>query len=313
MFTGIIRHQGSILSTTPQEDKSVVLVLQAPFSHELSEGDSVAVNGACLTVLSSTNTTWTCRLMAETLAKTTLGSLKAKDVVNLEQPATAGDLLHGHVVQGHVDGVGTITDITPVGDDRVIRFQTSSEIMKRIVSKGSITLDGVSLTVVDVVEDSFTVSLMPYTLSHTTLGKNQVGDRVNIETDKGKPTVWFSGIVVRGEGRGKALGFPTANIKLDPSSVFTEEGIFACRVLLENDPTLYAGALHAGPRPTFPDSPSSVEIHLLHFPDQDIYGQQIRFTVIEKIRDTKKFESLKDLTSAITKDVENIAAILMNR
>jgi riboflavin synthase len=313
MFTGIIRHLGKIVSNTAQEDGSVVLEIEAPFSSELSEGDSVAVAGACLTVLSHTDTTWTCRLMAETIKKTTLGTAKPGDIVNLEQPAKAGDLLHGHIVQGHVDGLTTITEITSHGDDRVIRFQPTKEVLEHIVPKGSVTLDGVSLTVVDITDGSFTVSLMPYTLMHTTFEKKVVGDTVHIETDKARAMNWLSGKVVQGEGRGKNLGFPTANISLNSSSSFTEEGVFACRVMIEHDPTIYGGALHAGPRPTFPNSSPAVEIHLLHFPNQDIYGKEIRFTVVEKIRNTERFESLDDLKSAIQEDIEKIIAILLSR
>ncbi len=310
MFTGIIRHFGTIVSNTRQEDDGILLEIAAAFSPTLSEGDSVAVAGACLTVLSHTDTTWTCRLMAETIQKTTLGNAQFGDIVNLEQPAKTGDFLHGHIVQGHVDGVCTITDITSQGDDRVITFQTPKESLKHIVPKGSITLDGVSLTVVNVTEDSFTVSMMPYTLAHTTFQYKKIGDVVHLETDKARRELWFSGTVVRGEGRGKTLGFPTANIALDATSSFEHVGVFACRVMLENDPTLYAGALHAGPKPTFPDSPASVEIHLLHFPDQDIYGKQIRFTIKEKVRDTKKFDSESELVRAIREDIEKITAIL---
>lgn len=313
MFTGIIRHLGKIVTNTPQEDGSVLLEIEAPFSSELSEGDSVAVAGACLTVLAHTDTTWTCRLMAETIKKTTLGSVQPGDIVNLEQPTKAGELLHGHIVQGHVDGIATITTITPQGDDRVMEFTPPKELMQHIVSKGSVTLDGVSLTVVDVTEDSFTVSFMPYTLSHTTFKDKKVGDFVHIETDKGRTATWFSGHVVQGEGRGKGLGFPTANITFDISSTFAGEGVFACRVMVENDPTIYGGALHAGPRPTFVDSSPSVEIHLLRFPDQDIYGKELRFTIVEKIRDTKKFESSEQLITAIHEDVEKITTILLNR
>ncbi len=313
MFTGIIRHIGSVVSNTTQEDGSIILEITAPFSSEISEGDSVAVAGACLTVLSHTDTTWTCRLMAETIKKTTLGSLRPGDTVNLEQPTKAGELLHGHIVQGHVDGVATIAEITPYSDDRVIKFQPTKEVLQHVVPKGSVTLDGVSLTVVDVSEDWFTVSMMPYTLAHTTFKKKAVGDTVHIETDKSRAPVWFSGTVTQGEGRGKDLGFPTANIALDESSVFAEEGVFACRVMIENDPTIYAGALHAGLRPTFPDSPSSVEIHILHFSNQDIYKQGIRFMIVEKIRDTKKFTSLEQLIAAIAEDIQVITAILLNR
>lgn len=313
MFTGIIRHIGTVVSNTLQADGSIVLEITAPFSTALSEGDSVAVAGACLTVLSHTDTSWTCRLMAETIQKTTLGNLQPGDKVNLEQPTIAGDLLHGHIVQGHIDGIATISAITPQGEDRIIEFTPPRHLMAHIVSKGSITLDGVSLTVVDAKQHSFTVSLMPYSISHTTFKDKGVGSTVHIETDKSGAPQWFSGTVVRGEGRGKDLGFPTANISLDTTSSFSEEGVFACRIMIENDPTIYAGALHAGPRPTFPNSSPSTEIHILHFPNQDIYDKGVRFMIVEKIRDTKKFDSLAQLTAAIQEDIAAITAILVNR
>ncbi len=273
MFTGIIRNLGTIVSNTRQEDGSVLLEIQAPFSDELSEGDSVAVAGACLTVLSHTDTTWTCYLMAETLDKTNLGNLKSNDKVNLEQPAKAGDLLHGHIVQGHVDGVCKIVEITPFGDDKVIRFAPPKELLQHIVSKGSVTLDGVSLTIVDVDDTSFTVSFMPYTLSHTTFGNKKIGDSVHIETDKGRTSTWFSGIAQKGDGRGTSLGFPTANISLHDTSTSLPIGVFAARAMIANDPTIYAAALHSGPRPTFPGASPSVELHLINFAPRNLYGK----------------------------------------
>ncbi|MEK7499843.1 MAG: riboflavin synthase, partial [Patescibacteria group bacterium] len=265
MFTGIIRHIGTIVSNTRQEDGSVILEIAAPFSANLGEGDSVAVSGACLTVLSHTDTSWTCRLMSETIKKTNLGNLKSNEKVNLEQPAKAGDFLHGHIVQGHVDGVCKIITITKQGNDSLIAFQPPKELLQHIVSKGSVTLDGVSLTVVDINDTSFTVSFMPYTLSHTTFGNRKIGDSAHIETDKGRTSTWFSGTAQKGDGRGTSLGFPTANITLSDPSITLPIGVFAARAMIANDPTIYAAALHSGPRPTFPGASNSVELHLINF------------------------------------------------
>lgn len=311
MFTGIIRHFGTLQKSTKEADGSIILEITAPFSQELTEGDSVAVNGVCLTVLSHTDTTWTCRLMAETIKKTTLGLLPIHSQVNLELPAKVGDTLDGHIVQGHVDAMCSITDIAVHGDDRIFTLQPPQEFLSRITPKGSIALDGVSLTVVDVADDTFTVSMMPYTLKHTTFGAKKIGDTVNMETDHSQHTQWLSGTVIRGDGRGKTLGFPTANIKLDSPSAFPEQGIFACRVMVADDPTMYAGALHAGPRPTFIDALPSVEVHILNFHEQDVYEKKIAITVLQKVADIQKFDTTDELIAAITENVATIRAILV--
>lgn len=310
MFTGIIRHMGRISAVATKPDGSMTLEIEAPFAADLKEGDSVSVNGACLTVLSHTDTTWTCYLMAETIQKTTLGNLHAGDTVNLELPAQAGDRLDGHIVQGHIDGVCAITHIENRGDDKIYTLTPPFALLQFITPKGSIALDGVSLTVVDVVNNTFTVSLMPYTLSHTTLGEKAVGDSVHVETDKMRQPIWHTGTAVRGEGRGAELGFPTANVTLDAYSPLPEEGIYACRAFLNDDPTLYAAALHVGPRPTFTDSPASVELHILNFPSRELYGTTVRFTCVQKIRDVAKFDSVEDLQKAITEDVQKASEIL---
>lgn len=311
MFTGIIRHIGTIQTVTFQADGSMELEIEAPFSATLQEGDSVAVDGVCLTVLSHTNTTWTCRLMAETIAKTTLGSLTPATRVHLELPTMAGEGLHGHIVQGHVDGVCTIVAITPQGDDKIFTFQPPQEYMRRITPKGSIALNGVSLTVVDVRYDTFTVSIMPYTLQHTTFGNTNIGDAINMETDHSRQASWVSGIATKGDRRGTALGFPTANIVLDDTTLLPPEGIYAVRAKIAGDPTLYAGALHVGPRPTFADATVSVELHIINFPSRDLYDEHIQFTIVEKIRDVATFTSPQALSEAIRQDVLKATAILM--
>ena len=309
MFTGIIRAIGVIDEVVKESDGAVVLTIQAP-SSELHEGDSVAVNGVCLTVLNHTTSSWTARLMQETLQKTNLGTLTSGQHTNLELPVQAGEGLHGHIVQGHVDGTGTIIAITPKGDDRIFEIQVEKTIVKNIIQKGSIALEGVSLTVVDVTETSFTVSLMPYTLSHTTLGEKEVGSVVNIETDKHTAAAWLSGVVVEGDKRGTGLGFPTANIQLNEKNTGIAEGVYAVRAMIADDPTIYAGALHKGPRPTFEGATDSVEVHLINFPAKDLYDKTISFTVIKKIRDIEKFDSAETLVEAIKNDVQVAISIL---
>lgn len=310
MFTGIIRNTGTLSSVAKEASGAVLLEIATELSASMHEGDSVAVNGVCLTVLEYTDSAWTARLMQETLNKTTLGNLRVNQKVNLELPVASGERLHGHIVQGHVDGVCEISAITLAGDDRIFTLKPPKELLKNISAKGSVALGGVSLTVVDVFPDSFTVSLMPYTLSHTTLGQHNIGDKVNIETDKHTQALWHTGIVQKGDQRGTSLGFPTANITLEDSSGALQEGVFAARAMIAGNPTLYAGALHVGPRPTFPGASSSVEIHLINFPIRDLYGEKISFAVIEKIRDIEKFNSEEDLVQAIRQDVQKATEIL---
>ena len=183
MFTGIIRHVGSIASTAKEGSQAVVLTIKTPLAGQLREGDSVAVNGTCLTVLAATKKDWQARLMAETLQKTNLGNLKKGSVVNLEQPLRLNDTLDGHFVQGHVDGVGVVIGSKPVGDDRVFTIKPPSFLLPFFIPKGSVSLDGVSLTVVEVLQNSFTVSLMPYTLEQTIFSEVKTGYKINIEVD----------------------------------------------------------------------------------------------------------------------------------
>ncbi len=183
MFTGIIRHLGKITAVTKQPDEAVVFAITTPLSQDLNEGDSVAVNGVCLTVLKKQNDVWQARLMAETLKRTNLGVLQKDGMVNLERPLTVNQLVDGHLVQGHIDGVCKIIDITPVGSDKVFSFQPPTNLLPYLIPKGSVALDGVSLTVVDVDSTHFTVSIMPYTLEMTTFGQREIGDQINIEVD----------------------------------------------------------------------------------------------------------------------------------
>lgn len=182
MFTGIIRHKGTVKSAA-KRDGAVVFDIETPLSAEVAVGDSVAVNGACLTVLQTTKTTWQARLMSETLTKTNLGDLLPGGAVNLERPPSMNQGLDGHFVQGHVDGVCTVERIETIGDDSIFTFKAPAALLPYLIPKGSVALDGVSLTVVDVHNDTFTVSIMPYTMQETTFGSRSTGDRINMEAD----------------------------------------------------------------------------------------------------------------------------------
>lgn len=182
MFTGIIRHRGTIASFNRQPDAAVISI-ETALATEVAEGDSLAVNGACLTVLEHNPKTITFRLMKETLDRTNLGQLEKESIVNLERPVAAGERFDGHFVLGHVDGVAKIAAIEEAGDDRIFVFEPPTDITKYLIPKGSIALDGVSLTIVEAHKQSFTVSIMPYTLEHTTFGQAKRGDHVNIEVD----------------------------------------------------------------------------------------------------------------------------------
>ena len=146
-------------------------------------GDSIAVNGCCLTVAERDGDTWTADVMQETLDKTSLAGVQPGDKVNLERAVTPTTRLGGHIVQGHVDGVGTIASRTPSEHWEVVDVSMPSELARYLVDKGSVTVDGVSLTVVEARADGFTVSLIPETLARTTLGSRRPGDRVNLEVD----------------------------------------------------------------------------------------------------------------------------------
>jgi riboflavin synthase len=182
MFTGIIEEVGEI-AQTQQQGMAVFFGIRASFAKELKEGDSVCVNGACLTVVAVQLPLFWVEAVEETLARTNLGFLKPGDKVNLERALSVAGRFGGHFVQGHVDGTGVIAQIVPRLRSKVMRIHTPKELMQYIVPKGSIAVDGVSLTVVDVGGDWFTVSLIPFTLEHTTLGLRKVGDVVNLEVD----------------------------------------------------------------------------------------------------------------------------------
>ena len=179
MFTGIVRHVGQVRSAAPTAGGARLTIDLGPLADGLAPGDSVAVDGACLTATSIDGAVVSFDAVAETLAKTTLGALRAPMRVNLERALSVDASLDGHLVQGHVDGVATVKSITPTA----WTFSAPRELASQLVPKGSVAVAGVSLTVVDAGADSFSVALIPTTLGETTLGEIRVGQAVNIETD----------------------------------------------------------------------------------------------------------------------------------
>lgn len=183
MFTGLVQEMGTVVSTRPT-DQGVRLVIEAPDSaKELAVGDSICTHGVCLTCVEREQNRFSADVSAETLRRTNLGSLKTGSHVNLELALRIGDRLGGHLVTGHIDGVGRLLSIVEEGDSRLYTFEAPAEVMRFVVAKGSIAVDGVSLTVAGMQENAFRVALIPHTLRVTTLGKLRPGDLVNLEAD----------------------------------------------------------------------------------------------------------------------------------
>lgn len=183
MFTGIIAELGTITAVTPSED-SVRVTVRAPRAiAKAGHGDSIAISGVCLTVIEQTDDSFVADVMGQTITMSNPNQWAVGRTVNVESAMAAGEQLGGHIVQGHVDGTATVLDTRQSGDWRVIRFALRPEHAPLIVDKGSITVDGVSLTVSTVGDDWCEVSLIPETLVATTLGALEPGDTVNIETD----------------------------------------------------------------------------------------------------------------------------------
>ena len=184
MFTGIVEELGNVESLEDQGD-AIRLTVRGPLvTSDAGLGDSISVNGCCLTVASADGEgTFTADVMHETLAKTSLGALEPGSRVNLERAVTPTTRLGGHIVQGHVDGTGAVVRRTPSEHWELVEISLPRELERYLVAKGSITVDGISLTLVDVGAESFTVSLIPETLARTTLGFKQPGDVVNLEVD----------------------------------------------------------------------------------------------------------------------------------
>jgi riboflavin synthase len=183
VFTGIVEELGRVEAVADQGD-AVRLTVHGPLVvADAAAGDSIAVDGCCLTVAERDRATFTADVMQETLEKTTLGQLAPGARVNLERAATVSTRLGGHIVQGHVDGTGRIAARSPSEHWDLVEVAAPAELARFLVDKGSVTVDGVSLTVVRAGEDGFTVSLIPETLARTTLGSKSPGDRVNLEVD----------------------------------------------------------------------------------------------------------------------------------
>ena len=183
MFTGIIEEIGTIKGIK-RGNRSVVLEVKAKkVLEDLKVGDSIATNGVCLTVISFSGGSFCADVMPETMQRSNLGELRAGSPVNLERALTLNGRLGGHIVSGHVDGMGRIVGKEKDENAIWIRIATSADLLRYIVDKGSITIDGISLTVVAVTDSEFTVSIIPHTQDETTLVKKQVGDNVNLEND----------------------------------------------------------------------------------------------------------------------------------
>jgi riboflavin synthase len=184
MFTGLVEGQGAIREFIVEgAGTRLVIAPPAAMRHGTEIGDSVAVNGCCLTVIANDQGGWAFQAGPETLARTNLGDLRVGHSVNLERALPANARLGGHFVQGHIDACGTVLEIEQNGEWVTMWFQVPTDLTRQMVSKGSVTVDGVSLTLVDVLDDRFSVALIPHTLEVTSLGRRRVGDRVNIETD----------------------------------------------------------------------------------------------------------------------------------
>jgi riboflavin synthase len=184
MFTGIVEELGEVVYLTDAGGDSAVLAVRGPVvTSDARHGDSISVNGVCLTVIDNVDGVFTADVMGESLRRSSLGVLAAGSPVNLERAATVGSRLGGHLVQGHVDGVGRVVAREPADDWEVLRFSLPPELSRYVVEKGSITVDGVSLTVMAVTADTFDVGLIPTTLKLTVLGAKAVGDPVNLEVD----------------------------------------------------------------------------------------------------------------------------------
>ncbi|HUV04476.1 MAG TPA: riboflavin synthase [Armatimonadota bacterium] len=183
MFTGLIEEKGKVIRAEPGPG-GMRLTVEAPeVSRDVKLGDSVAVNGACLTAVEVSRPMLTFDIVRETVERSTLGRLRPGDAVNLERPLRAGDRLGGHMVLGHVDGIGAVREIRKSGGEMIFRFEAPVEIMKYVVQKGSLAVDGISLTVAELGPDWFSVAVIPHTLVSTTLGDAAAGSTVNLETD----------------------------------------------------------------------------------------------------------------------------------
>ena len=182
MFTGLVAGLGEVLACD-RTDEGLRLQIASSLIGDVREGDSIAVNGVCLTASAVTAAGFAAEVMNETLDRSSLQNIDTGAAVNLELPLRPADRLGGHIMQGHVDGTGTITGLQGDGFARRVQIEASDDVLRYVVEKGSIAVDGVSLTVAAIDDRSFTVSLIPETLQRTNLGKAKPGDRVNLEVD----------------------------------------------------------------------------------------------------------------------------------
>ncbi len=183
MFTGIIEELGTVVAIDPLGDSARLSIRGATVTSDAAHGDSISVNGVCLTVVDNAGGVFTADVMGESLDRSTLGSLAAGSAVNLERAATMATRLGGHIVQGHVDGVGTVLSREAGDQWETVTFSLPPQLARYVVEKGSITVDGISLTVMAITDDTFSVGLIPTTLKLTTLGAKSVGEQVNLEVD----------------------------------------------------------------------------------------------------------------------------------
>jgi len=183
MFTGIVEELGEVVALEPRGDSARLTVRGPVVTADARHGDSIAVNGVCLTVAGAEGDSFTADVMKETLDRSSLGALRPGSRVNLERAVRADQRLGGHIVQGHVDGTGEVLSREPGEHWEVVRLSLPANLARYVVEKGSIAVDGVSLTVAAVTDDTFSVSLIPTTLDLTTLGRKQPGEPVNLEVD----------------------------------------------------------------------------------------------------------------------------------
>jgi riboflavin synthase len=183
VFTGIIEELGTVVAIDELGDSARLAIRGATVTSDAAHGDSISVNGVCLTVVDNEDGVFTADVMGETLKRSTLGALSSGAPVNLERAATVATRLGGHIVQGHVDGVGSILSREAGDQWETVTFALPEGLGRYVVEKGSITVDGISLTVASVTDDTFSVGLIPTTLKLTTLGAKGVGERVNLEVD----------------------------------------------------------------------------------------------------------------------------------
>lgn len=180
MFTGIVSNLGKL---TDKQDSTATFSAERAFCSKVTQGTSVSVNGVCLTVAKQADQSFSVEVMPETLNKTVLGNLKIGDPVNLELPLTPQSFLSGHIVQGHIDGTASLISITEQGNSHLLKFSISGNLSKYMAEKGSVTVNGISLTIIESAEDFFTVGIIPFTWENTMLHTMQIDDKVNVEVD----------------------------------------------------------------------------------------------------------------------------------